>query len=229
MQRLSLTTVGAWCGILTTACFAVGIGFMAGSGVQVLIPDSGKSVEWIADVSDAGDLFFAGAWLIVLGGLVGLLALVGFYNALRDAGPVLVLAPIAAAVGLSLVTISHLIPIAMAYELVPGYTDGDAATKASLLVTADTLGMLSLVTNHMGDLLLWGFAIPLYAWAILTTRVIPRWIGWLGIVVAVFAGWLSLLGPLWSVFEGLSVIGFLGFFLFMASMGVALLRRKATV
>ena len=162
-----------------------------------------------------------------IGGFVGLVALIGFYDALRDAGPVMILGPILGAVGLTLVTISHLIPIAMAYELVPGYTAADAATQASLEVTTNTLASVCLVTNYAGNALGWGVVVPLYGFAILKTRVVPRWIGWLALVVAVFAGWLGLLGPAVSVFEGLSAIGFLGFFLFMASMGIALLRRSA--
>ena len=184
MQKLSVTTIGAVCAILTTAVFVLGVIFMASSGI------------------------------------------VGFYEALRDAGPAMIFAPILAAVGLTLVTISHLIPIAMAYELVPGYVDGDAATKASLAVTSDTLAILSRVTNYAGNALGWGVAIPLYAYAIFKTNAVPRWIGWLGWVVAVFAGWLSLLGPASTVIEGVTFIGFLGFFIFLASMGVALLRRR---
>jgi hypothetical protein len=68
--------------------------------------------------------------------------------------------------------------------------------------------------------------VPLYAIAILKTSVVPRWIGWVGMVSAVFGGWLGLLAPASSVIEGLSSIGFLAFFVFLASMGVALLRRK---
>jgi hypothetical protein len=45
--------------------------------------------------------------------------------------------------------------------------------------------------------------VPLYAFAILKTRVVPRWIGWLGFVVAVFAGWLGLLSPAVGVIEAL--------------------------
>jgi hypothetical protein len=229
MRNLSLTTVGAACAILTTAIFVLGIVLSASSGVQVLIPEPGeKSLEWIADVDDAGGLFFAGAWLIVFGGFLGLVALIGFYDALRDAGPVLVLGPILGAVGITLVTISHLIPIAMAYELVPGYTAADSTTQASLEVTTGTLAALALVTNYAGNALGWGVVVPLYGYAILKTRVVPRWIGWLAFVVAVFAGWLGLLGPAVSLFEGLSVIGFLGFFLFLASMGIALLRRSGS-
>ena len=35
----------------------------------------------------------------------------------------------------------------------------------------------------------WGVVVPLYAVAILTTRVLPRWIGWLGLLVGALAGW----------------------------------------
>jgi hypothetical protein len=68
--------------------------------------------------------FFVGAWLVVL---------VGFGESSRwwvpttrfEAGPVLLLAPILSAVGLTLVTVSHLIPIAMGYERVPAYVGAD--------------------------------------------------------------------------------------------------------
>jgi Domain of unknown function (DUF4386) len=227
VKKLSLTTVGAVCAVLTVACFVVGIILMASSGVQELIPGTGQdALDWIADVDDASGTFFVGAWLTVLGGLLAAVAFVGFYDALRNAGPVLILAPILGAVGLTLVTISHLIPIGMAYELVPGYTGADAATRSSLAVTTDTLAILSFVLNYAGDLLIWAVAVPLYAVAILQTSVLPRWIGWLGIVVAVLGGWLGVLSPAWSVIEGITVIGFLGFFVFMASMGIALLRRR---
>jgi hypothetical protein len=155
-----------------------------------------------------------------------MVALVGFYVALREAGRVLILAPIVGITGLTLVQLSHLIPIAMAYELAPAYADANAATQASLAVTADTLASICLVTNYAGNFLGWSVAIPMIAYAILKTSVVPRWIGWLGMVVAVFAGWLGLLGPAWSVAEGVSAIGFLAFFLFMLSMGIALLRLR---
>jgi len=227
MKKLDMTTVAAVCALLTVASFAVGVAFMATSGVQVLIPETGKDgLDWIADVDDAGGAFFVGAWLGIFGGFTGLVALVGFYFALREAGPVMILGPILGAVGLTLVQISHLIPIAMAYELAPAYEDANAATQASLAVTADTLASVCLVTNYAGNFLGWSVAIPMIAYAILKTSVVPRWIGWLGMVVAVFAGWLGLLGPAWKVAEDVSSIGFLAFFVFMLSMGIALLRRR---
>ena len=79
---------------------------------QVLIADRYR-LYWIAAVDGAGELFFVGAWLVILMGYLGIVALVGFYDTLRLAGPAMILAPILGAVGLTLVTVSHLIPIAM--------------------------------------------------------------------------------------------------------------------
>jgi hypothetical protein len=224
--HLRLTTVGAACAIATVIAFVVGIAFMATSGVQVLIPETGKNgLDWIRDVDDAGGAFFVGAWLVILGGVLGLVGLIGFYDALQRAGSWFILAPILGAVGLTLVTISHLIPIAMAYELVPGYVAGDAATQASLATTADTFAVLALVVNYTGDVILWGVVVPMYAIAVLKTSVLPRWLGWLGVGVGVFAGLGDALSPASSVIEGLTFIGFVGFFVWNAAMGVSLLRR----
>lgn len=57
-------------------------------------------------------------------------------------------------------------------------------------------------------------------------RGVPRWIGWLGIVVAVFAGWLGLLARHRAAIEGITFLGFIAFFVFMLSMGTALLLRQ---
>jgi len=63
--------------------------------VQLLIPETGDpGIEWVADVDEASDLFYVGAWLIVLMGFLGVVAFVGFYDVLREAGTVMVLAPI---------------------------------------------------------------------------------------------------------------------------------------
>ena len=85
-------------------------------------------------------------------GCSGIVALVGFYDTLRVAGPVMILAPILGAVGLTLVTVSHVIPIAMGYELVPAYLVADPAGQAALAVTADTFAAIALVTNAAGKL-----------------------------------------------------------------------------
>jgi hypothetical protein len=226
IQSPRLSTVGAVCVIATVPCFVLGGIAMGSSGVQLLIPETGKpGLEWIADVDAASGLFFTGAWLIILMGFLGIVALVGFYDVLRDAGRVMVLAPILGTVGLTLVTLSHLVPISMAYELVPAYSEADPAGQATLAATFDTFAATALVTNSAGNFLGWGVAVPMFAVAILRTRALPRWIGWLGILVGVLAGWLGPLSPASDVIEAISSIGFIGFFVFMLSMGVVILRR----
>jgi hypothetical protein len=155
-----------------------------------------------------------------VGGVLGLVGLIGFYDYLRRAGDWLVLAPILGAFGLTLVTISHLLPIAMAYELVPDFR---AAVDAR---TFDTLASLALVLNYAGDVVLWGVVVPMYALAILKTNLIRRWIGWLAVGVWVFAGIGDALSPLSGTIEGLTFIGFVGFFVWMAAMGVSVLRDR---
>jgi hypothetical protein len=227
VRSLSLATVGAVCALVTVAGFVVGIVLSIFDGAQVLIPETGtEGLEWIADVQDAGDVFFVSAWFVVFAGLFGLIALVGFYDVLRQAGPVMIVAPIAGVVGLTLVTISHVIPVAMAHELAPGYSEANEPTRASLGVTFDTLASLSGLTNYFGNALGWGVAVPLYAIAILKTGALPRSIGWLGLVVAFFAGWVGLVAPASDIAEGLTNIGFVGFFVFLASMGIAILLRE---
>jgi hypothetical protein len=130
MRTLKLSTVAAVCALGTVICFVVGTVAMGSSGVGVLIAETGR--DWIAAVDGAGWMFFAGALLVILMGFLGIVALVGFYDTLRLAGPVMILAPILGAVGLTLVTISHLIPIAMGYELVPAYISADPAGQATL-------------------------------------------------------------------------------------------------
>jgi uncharacterized protein involved in cysteine biosynthesis len=124
------------------------------------------------------------------------------------------------------VTISYIVPVGMASELAPGYSQATGATQDALAVTADTLASANALTNYFGEALLWGAAVPLYALAILKTAVLPSWIGWLGLVVAVFGGWLGLLGPVWQVADVVNWIAVPVFQVFMASVRIALLRRR---
>jgi hypothetical protein len=228
MRGIDLAKAGGVCAILTVVGFIIGIALMASNGVQVLIPETGQDgLDWIADVNDAGDWFVAGAAVVVFAGLVGLVAFLGFYDALREAGPLTVVAPVAGAVGLGLVTISHATPIALAVQFAPDFAEADAATKVSLATEFDTWAQFCLLMNYFGDVLVWGVTVPIFAFAILTTRVVPRWIGWVGLVSAVFAGWLGIFAPISDLIEGITTIGFFAFFIFLLAFGVALLRRHA--
>ena len=227
MNIVRVSTVGAACAIAAVACFLVGGAAMSSSGVQVLIPETGEAGRaWMQDVSAAGMPFLAGAWLVILMGFLAMAAMLGFYDALRRTGPVLLLAPVAGVIGLTLVTVSHLIPIAMAYELAPAYTEATPAAQNAMAVTADTLAATATATNIAGNFLDWGIAVPLFAVAVLHTEDLPRWIGWLGLAAGLLAGWVGALAPASAAFEALSSIGLLGFFVFLLSLGIAMLRRE---
>src|SRR5262245_12197072 len=100
MRGLRLSTIGAVCAILTTVSFLVGGVLLGTSSGQDLIPPTGaEGLEWIEDVDGASDLFFVGAWLIILTTLVGSVALVGLWDVLQEAGRVLILAPILGVAG----------------------------------------------------------------------------------------------------------------------------------
>jgi hypothetical protein len=223
----SLSTVGAVAAVLTTVCFVGGIALMVASGVQVLIPDTGQAaLDWIKDVDEADWMFFAGAWLVVGGGVAGLVAIGGFWCVFHETSDLMLLGLILGTMGMVLITISHLIPIAMAYELVPEYVFATGSTRDSLTVTTDTLASIALVLNYVGDVIVWGIVVPLFAWAALTTRRVPRWIGWLGILTAVFAGWIGAAAPASKQLEDATYLGFVAFFIWMAAMGIALLLRR---
>jgi hypothetical protein len=225
VQGPSLTKIAGGCAVLTTACFVAGIVLMSVGGVQVLIPETGKDgLDWIAAVDEAGGLFAGGAWLVVIGGALGLVALVGFYEPLKEAHGALIVAPVLATVGMVFVTISHSVPIALSYELVPAYVDATGPAKEAIAANFDMWAVTCLVFNYIGDVPVWGIVVPLYAWASLKTRAVPRWIGWLGLATGVFAGLLGALSPLSSVIDGVTFVGFLGFFVWITSMGVVLLR-----
>ena len=217
---MRLPTIGAVCALLTVVGFVIGIALMATHGVEVLIPETGQDrAKWIADVQDAGNWFVAGAWIVVLAGLIGVIAILGFWDLLKHAGPFMLIASVAGGVGLTLVTISHAVPIAIAQELAPDYTTADASTF-------DTFASMCLVLNYFGNVFNWAVMTPLYAVAVLRTRALPRWVGYLGLVPAVFAGWLGVFAPLSSLIEEVTSIGFFAFFAFLASMGITILRRR---
>ena len=225
MRTASLTRIAGACAVLTTACFVAGIVLMSAGGVQVLIPETGQDgLDWIADVDDAGRLFAGGAWLVVLGGVFGLVALVGFYEPLREAHRGLIVMPVLSAVGMVFVTISHALPIALSYEFLPGYLEATGPAREALQVSFDMWAVTCLVFNYIGDVLVWAVVVPVYAWASLKTRAVPRSIAWVGLVAAVFAGWIGLFAPLSGVIDGITFIGFLAFFVWITAMGVALLR-----
>jgi len=202
----------------------------APSGVQLLIPETGKpGSEWIADVDAASGLFFTGACSPGHGSSSSWVSSASWHwsgSTTYCATPVRSwrFAPILGTVGLTLVTVAscaHRGGVRAGAGLLRGRPCRTGHSGSHF----DTFAATALVTNRAGNFLGWGVAVPMFAVAIIRTRALPRWNGWLGSLVGVLAGWLGLLSPASDVIEGISSIGVIGFFVFMLSMGVAILRR----
>jgi hypothetical protein len=125
MRTLRLATVAAVCALGTVICLVAGAVAM-GPGVRDLIPQTGRpGRDWIGRGSGRRVVLrwawwssWSGFWDRCTG---------GFLRHPSSGRPVMILAPVLGAVGLTLVTVSHLIPIAIGYELVPAVRDGAAS------------------------------------------------------------------------------------------------------
>ncbi len=124
------------------------------------------------------------------------------------------------------------IRLGIGYELAPALAEATTATRTALEVMADTLRRTSWLAAGVGYVLIYGIGVLLFSFAILQTSVVPKWIGWLGlIVVAVHVALLTLLSGvfysirppwLWPVAAGTSLV-------WVLAMGVVLLRLKEPV
>ena len=179
---------------------------------------------------DSGDIV-TGHWFDVLAIVLNMAAVLGFYQALRKAGPLLLIGVVAFHTGFLFLLAHEFIRLGIAYELVPGIAEASAATRPALEVMVDTLRQTSRVASGVGYMLIFGIGVLLFSIAILQTSVVPNWIGWLGLInVAAQAALVTILSgvfdssikPPWLLATGTS----LGWLL---AMGVVLLRLKEPV
>ncbi len=178
-----------------------------------------------------GDLL-TGHWFDVLSLLLAMAAALGFYQALHEAGAVLWIAVVAFFTGVIFLLFHEFIRLGIGYELAPGIADASTATRPALEVMTNTLRQTSSLAAGVGYVLIFGIGVLLFSFAILQTSVVPKWIGWLGlIVVAVHVALLTLLSDvfysirppwLWPVATGTTL-------LWVVAMGVVLLRLKEPV
>jgi hypothetical protein len=224
---MSVRRLGGWSAIATTALFVAGIVVSASAGIETLIPPDGDDIEdWATHVHDHPGSLEVGAGLIVLGGLAATVALVCVHAVLRDAFGELVIVPYLTVAAMTLVTVSHVMPVGIGQHLVPAYLDARGG-PGELSGSLRTWAAVDNALNLAGDVTLWGVVVPMVGYAVVRTRALARWIGWLGIVVGVLGGWLGLLSTVVPAVDAVTGLGFLAFFVWMTAMGVALLRRTA--
>ena len=198
MRNISLVRVGGVCAIL---------GVVSGTMGRISFGNA-----WLA--SRGLDTLIIGHWFDAMALVLIMAAALGFFQALRQAGPLLWIAVVAFLTGVIFVLAHEFIRLGISYELVP-----------------NTLGQTGWLAAGVGSVLIVGVGIPLFSFAILRTSVLPKWIGWLGLVnVATHVALATILSgvfgssirPPWLLATGT----FSGWVL---AMGVVLLRLKEPV
>ncbi len=123
------------------------------------------------------------------------------------------IAVVATLTGGIVLLIRGFILLGIAYELVPEITD--ALRQTGWLVAV------------VGAVLVFFIGVPLFSITILRTSVLPKWIGWLGVIAALGFCLMALLPLVFSM----ATPWFLAwiFLVWMVAMGVVLLRLKEPV
>ncbi len=123
MGAISLVRVGGVCAILAVV-----------SGTMARIAFGN---EWLK--SRGVDTLITGHWFDTLGGLLFMVAALGFYRALRQAGPLPLIAVVATLTGGIVLLFREFILLGIAYELVPGITDALRQTGWLVMVVVYVL------------------------------------------------------------------------------------------
>ncbi|MCH7907064.1 MAG: DUF4386 family protein [Chloroflexi bacterium] len=185
------------------------------------IVNADNAAELLAAIDADQAMIGTALWLFTLFAVLWLIAVPGIFQALRPAGDLVWIAFLAAIIGSVFFLISSITYLGVVYQLAPEYV---ASGASSLLVVGDTLITTSDLSRFVGDAVSSGIGVLVFSLVILRSGIARKWIGWLGLVVAL-AAWLGLLSPVAEVFEIIGLLaGTIGFAVWMIAIGVTLLR-----
>jgi hypothetical protein len=143
-------------------------------------------------------------------------------------------ATFAGAISVVLALIGFLRWVFVVPPLAQMYGDGDAANRTALAAAwlAQHQFGGALLGEHLGQLLVIGWSVTLSI-VVLRSRVLPRWLGVLGLIVSVLylfnqGDILATALPGFPVFDLAGLIGSSGWGLWVAALGVTLLLRPRT-
>ncbi|MBI4299249.1 MAG: DUF4386 family protein [Chloroflexi bacterium] len=224
MKNLSFIQVTGMCAILAFAFFFVAIILFTVSGLE----ERGKSEtgQALLNINKYRTTLLTVLWLSLAGKVLAFFVAIGLYQLLHKEGSLLWIAAALWVAGVLFNVISDIVSIGVAWELAPGYAKAAAADKPILEVVARTVFRVGDLATIVGNVLSWGIGLALFAVAILRTGVIPRWIGWLGVIPALIGGWLPLLEPLSDIIKSVGFFGFFIFLMWLIIIGFAMLRLQ---
>lgn len=222
-ERSGVIRVGGLSAILYVVVVVLAVGLFSSTGLLEATDASGALPIWTehpTTTAIAGVLFVVAAITLAAAGS-------GIYMALRRAGSFTALGFLAFIGGAFLVIIRNVLWLALGNELAPAYTTSAGDVRDVLVVVGDTLlGFGTIIGDQVGGVLIGGVAVPIMAFAMRRVGFGSKWLVWLGFVVAVLTGWLTLLVSFSSVFEQLSFLGFVAFLIWMVAVGWILLRSR---
>ncbi len=132
-------------------------------------------------------------WLLVAAPVFLAVAGLGFLEAFRPAGSMMWAAALGFIGGSFLALVRNTIWLAMAYELAPAYANATEGVQSVLAAVGDTLLAFGfMIGDLVGGFLVGGVGVLLFSAGMLRSRLAPRWVAWLGFVVALTGGWLTL-------------------------------------
>ena len=128
MERMSLLKVSGACAILYTIVIIVAL--ILASAIDVL--DAEGAAELLPIMEEDQTLVAIVAWLFVLAPILVAVAGLGFFHALRQAGPLMWIALVTFSGGGLLIVYRGSVFVAMTYELAPAYVAASEGTRARL-------------------------------------------------------------------------------------------------
>lgn len=119
----------------------------------------------------------------IAGHLLYLVVIVTLYQLFRDEGAAMRLAAVMGVVGMLLVVLTDFFALAR-LEIAAQIVAADATTTPALKAMKETISVLIVDLEAVGNGLAWGVGGGLFSLAILRTERIPHWLGWGGLLFA---------------------------------------------
>jgi len=221
MTNMNLVKVGGVCAILLVAFIVVWIILSSASGVE----DNPDNIQAYLQGVHNNTMYSASGWFALVGLALVIPAALGFYQALRDARRLSLLALVFFLVGVTVTLASVGLFVGVERQLVPSYAAASEAIKPTLAVVASTLLEAAIWVFSLGLFLSFGIGAILFGFGTLRTSVVRHWIGWLGVIAGILMV-CFFLGLLSDILKYIGMVAFILILIWTAAMGVSLLRLR---